>query len=135
MRFLCSLQFWPQQLTRSPGLGYRLEPPMRGRALFHPVILALAVLAILSHTCVLPLYAEAHQELVAPHAPPTETHGDEGSCEAASPGPSYSVPAPVPAPAAVAALAPPVVMSPALIIRPVLSRSSPLFLLHLTLRI
>jgi len=69
MRFLCSLQFWPQQLTRSPGLGYRLEPPMRGRALFHPVILALAVLAILSHTCVLPLYAEAHQELVAPHAP------------------------------------------------------------------
>lgn len=108
---------------------------MRGRSPFRLVLVALAVLAVFSHVCVLPLPAEAAHEPVAPHATPTEAHGDEGSCEAASPAPSYPVPAPVPATAAVAALAPPVAMSPAFIVRPVHSRSSPLFLLHLTIRI
>ena len=108
---------------------------MRGRSSFRLVLVALAVLAALSHVCALPLHAEAHHEPVAPHATPTEPHGDDASCEAASPAPSYTVVALAPAAVAVAEPAQPLAGSPALVVHPVSSRSSPLFLLLLTLRI
>ena len=92
-------------------------------------------MAALSHVCALPLHAEAHHEPVAPHATPTESHGDGASCEAASPAPSYAVAALAPVAVAIAEPALPLPVSPALAFRPVFSRSSPLFVLHLTLRI
>lgn len=108
---------------------------MRGYSPFRLALVALAVLAIVSHICALPFHAEAQQKPVAPHATPTETHGDEASCDAASRVPSYAGPALVPGAVAVAEPALPLPVSPALVVRPVFSRSSPLFLLHLTLRI
>jgi hypothetical protein len=108
---------------------------MRSRAPFHLVLVALAVLAALSHVCALPLHAEPLHEPVAPHATPTETHDDGASCEAASPAPSYTVVALALADVAIAEPALPAPASPVLVVRSVSSRSSPLFLLHLTLRI
>ena len=110
---------------------------MRSRSSFRRVLVVLAVLATLSHVCALPLHAEAHHEPVAPHATPIETHGDDASCEAASPAPSHAalVLAPVAAAAADAEPVLPVPVSPALELRSVFSRSSPLFVLFLTLRI
>jgi hypothetical protein len=108
---------------------------MRGRPSFRLVLVALAVLAALSHVCALPLHAEAHHEPVAPHATPTEAHDDGASCEAASPAPSHAALALAPMATADAEPAPPVPVSPALELRAVFSRSSPLFVLFLTLRI
>jgi len=108
---------------------------MRGRSSFRLVLVALAVLAALSHVCALPLHAEAHHEPVAPHATPTEPHGDDASCEAASPAPSHAGLALAPMAAADAEPALPVPGSPAIELRAVFSRSSPLFVLFLTLRI
>ena len=108
---------------------------MRDRSLFRLVVVAVAVLAILGHICVLPLYAESHHEPVAPHATPTEAHGYAASCEAAPPGPSYAAPALMPLGVAIVEPALPLPVSPALVVGPGFSRSSPLFLLHLTLRI
>ena len=108
---------------------------MRGRSSFRLVLVALAVLAALSHVCALPLHAEPLHEPVAPHATPTEAHDDSASCEAASPAPSYAVPTLVPATVAIAEPALPAPASPVLAFRPVFSRSSPLFVFFLTLRI
>jgi len=108
---------------------------MRGRPTFRLVLVALAVLAVLSHVCALPLHAEPPHEPVAPHATPTEAHDDGASCEAASPAPSYAVSALVPMAVAIAEPALPAPVSPGLAFRPVCSRSSPLFVLFLTLRI
>jgi hypothetical protein len=108
---------------------------MRGRSSFRLVLVALAVLAALSHVCALPLHAEAHHEPVAPHSTPTEAHDDGASCEAASRTPSYAVAALVSVAVAIAEPALPVPVSPALALRPVFSRSSPLFVLLLRLRI
>jgi hypothetical protein len=108
---------------------------MRGPSSFRLVLVALAVLAVLSHVCALPLHAEAHHDPVAPHATPTEAHDDGASCEAASPAPSHAALALAPIAAADAEPAPPVPVSPALELRAVFSRSSPLFVLFLTLRI
>jgi hypothetical protein len=108
---------------------------MRGPSSFRLVLVALAVLAALSHVCALPLHAEAHHEPVAPHATPTEAHDDGASCEAASPAPSHAALALAPMAAADAEPALPVPVSPALELRSVFSRSSPLFVLFLTLRI
>jgi hypothetical protein len=99
------------------------------------MLVALAVLAALTHVCVLPFHAEAHHEPVAPHATPTETHGDDASCEAASPAPSHAALVLAPVTAAGAEPALPVPVAPALELRAVFSRSSPLFVLFLTLRI
>jgi hypothetical protein len=108
---------------------------MRSRSSFRRVLVVLAVLATLSHVCALPLHAEAHHEPVAPHATPTETHGDDASCEAASPAPSHVALVLAPVAAATAEPALPVPVSPALELHSVFSRSSPLFVLFLTLRI
>jgi len=108
---------------------------MRGRSSFRLVLVALAVLAALSHVCALPLHAEAHHEPVAPHATPSETRGDDASCEAASPASSYAALALAPVATADAEPALPVPVAPALELRAVFSRSSPLFVLFLTLRI
>jgi len=108
---------------------------MRGRSSFRFVLMALAVLAALSHVCALPLHAEPPHEPVAPHATPTEAHDDGASCEAASPAPSHAALGLAPVATADAEAALPVPVSPALALRPVLSRSSPLFVLFLTLRI
>jgi hypothetical protein len=108
---------------------------MRSRSSFRRVLVVLAVLATLSHVCALPLHAEAHHEPAAPHATPTETHGDDASCEAASPAPSHAALVLAPVAAAAAEPALPVPVSPALELRSVFSRSSPLFVLLLTLRI
>lgn len=100
------------------------------------MLVALAVLAALSHVCALTLHAEAHHhEPVAPHATPTESHDDGASCEATSRAPSYAVAALAPVAVAIAEPTLPLPVSPALAFRPVFSRSSPLFVLHLTLRI
>jgi len=108
---------------------------MRGRASFRLVLVVLAVLAALSHVCTLPLHAEPSHEPVAPHATPAEPHGDDASCEAASPAPSYAVPALVAMAAAITEPVLPGPVSPALELRAVFFRSSPLFVLFLTLRI
>lgn len=108
---------------------------MRGRSSFRLVLVALAVLAALSHVCALPLHAEAHHEPVAPHAAPTETPGNDASCEAASPAPFQSALALAPMATADAEPALPAPVSPALELQAVCSRSSPLFVLFLTLRI
>jgi hypothetical protein len=108
---------------------------MRGRSSFRLVLVALAVLAALSHVCALPLHTEAHHEPVAPHATPTEAHDDGASCEAASPAPSHTALAMAPMAAADTEPALPVPVSPALELRAVFARSSPLFVLFLTLRI
>lgn len=106
---------------------------MRGRSSFRLVLVVLAVLAALSHVCALPLHAEGHHEPVAPHTTPTEAHDDGASCEAASPTPSHAALAPVATADAEPAL--PVPVTPALDLPAVFSRSSPLFVLFLTLRI
>jgi hypothetical protein len=108
---------------------------MKGRSPLRRVLAALAILATLSHICALPLHAEGHHEPVAPHATPTETHDDGASCEAASPAPSHAALALAPVAAADGEPALPVPVSPALELRAVFSRSSPLFVLFLTLRI
>jgi hypothetical protein len=108
---------------------------MRGPSSFRLVLVALAVLVALSHVCALPLHAEAHHEPVAPHTTPTETHDDGASCEAASPAPFHAALALAPMATADAEPALPLPVSPALELRAVFSRSSPLFVLFLTLRI
>lgn len=108
---------------------------MKGCSLLRLVVVALAVLGALGHVCALPLHAEPPHEPVAPHTTPTEAHDDGASCEAASPAPSHAALALAPVAAADAEPALPVPVSPVLVVRPVSSRSSPLFLLHLTIRI
>ena len=109
---------------------------MKGRSPLRLVLAALAILAALSHVCAaLPLHAEGHHEPVAPHTTPTEAHDDGASCEAASPGPSHAALALAPMATADAGPALPVPAAPALALRSVFSRSSPLFVLFLTLRI
>jgi hypothetical protein len=113
---------------------------MRGRSPLSVVVVALAVLATLSHVCAVPLDVEAHHEAhpepMAPHTTPTETHDDGASCEALSPASAHAGLGPVPvATAVIAGAVLPAPASVSLAIRPVHSRSSPLFLLHLTLRI
>jgi hypothetical protein len=108
---------------------------MRGRRPFRLVLVALAVLAALSHVCALPIQATAHHEPAAPHAPPTDSHDDGASCEAAARASSH---AGLPFVPVVAVAAEPVLPAPASAVpvaHPVPCRSSPLFLLHLTLRI
>ena len=108
---------------------------MKGRSPLRLVLAALAILATLSHICALPLHAEGHHEPVAPPATPTETHDDGASCEAAAPAPSHAALARAPVAAADGEPALPVPVSPVLAFHPVCSRSSPLFVLFLTLRI
>jgi len=100
------------------------------------VLVAFAVLAAFGHVCVLPVHAAGVDERLAQHATPiSESHGDNASCEAISQGPSYDTPTPMPVMVAAAVPAMPAPVSPSLATHPVLSRSSPLFLVHRALLI
>jgi hypothetical protein len=110
---------------------------MRRRSPLLFVLVALAVLAALSHVCVLPGHGEAHAE----GAPSSVPHGDEhegvdASCEAAPTLTPQAAPAPTAVMLVVAERsAPPATLTGVSLVRPNASRSSPLFLVHLALLI
>jgi hypothetical protein len=109
---------------------------MRVRSPLCFVLVAFAVLAAFGHVCVLPIHSDGVDERLAQHATPTsESHGDNASCEAVSGGPSYDTPTPIPVMVAATVPAMPAPVSLLLATHPVLSRSSPLFLVHRALRI
>jgi hypothetical protein len=101
------------------------------------VLVALAVLAALSHVCVLPGHLEARTEGGHSSAPPVAEHESvDASCEAAPPVTPH---APPPAAAVMFVVvepsAPPAALTGVSLVRPNVSRSSPLFLVHLALLI
>jgi hypothetical protein len=110
---------------------------MRRRSPLLLVLVVLAVLAALSHVCVLPGHHEAHAEGDHSSVPPVDEHeGVDASCEAAPPVTPH---APL-APTAVMLVvvepsAPLVALTGVSLVRPNASRSSPLFLVHLALLI
>jgi hypothetical protein len=110
---------------------------MRQRSPQLLVLVALAVLAALSHVCVLPGHLEAHAEGGHSSVPPVAEHeGVDASCEAAPPVTPQAPPAPAAAMLVVAEpLAPLTALPSVSLVRPNASRSSPLFLVHLALLI
>jgi hypothetical protein len=101
------------------------------------VLVVLAVLAAISHVCVLPGHLEAHVEgghSSGPHG--AEHEGVDASCEAASPVAPHAPPAPAAVMLVVAAPSVPLAaLAGVSLVRPNPSRSSPLFLVHLALLI
>jgi hypothetical protein len=110
---------------------------MRRRSPLLLVLVTLAVLAALSHVCVLPGHVEAHSE----GAPSSAAHGVEhegvdASCEAARPVTPHAPPAPAAVLLVVAERSAPLAaVTGVSLVRPNASRSSPLFLVYLALLI
>jgi hypothetical protein len=101
------------------------------------VLVALAVLAALSHVCVLPGHLDAHAEDAHSSVPPVDKHqGVDASCEAAPPVTPCAPPVPAAAMLVVTEPPPPLAaLAGVSLVRPNASRSSPLFLVHLALLI
>jgi hypothetical protein len=109
--------------------------PMKRRSPQLLVLVVLAVLAALSHVCVLPGHLEAHAEGGHSSAPPVTGHeGVDASCEAAPPVTPHAAPAAVKL-VVVAPAAPLATLTGVSLVHPNASRSSPLFLVHLALLI
>ena len=114
-----------------------LRLPMKRRSPRLLVLVVLAVLAALSHVCVLPGHIEAHAKDGHSSVPLDAEHeGVDASCEAAPPVPPHAPPAPAAVMLVVVEPSAPLAALTGLsLIRPNASRSSPLFLVHLALLI
>jgi hypothetical protein len=123
-------------LTTARGRLY-LRLTMRQRSPQLLVLVALAVLAALSHVCVLPGHLESHEEGGHSSVPPMAEHeGVDASCEAAPSVAPHVPPARATVMLVVAEPSASLVALPSVtLVRPNASRSSPLFLVHLALLI
>jgi hypothetical protein len=110
---------------------------MRRRSPLLLVLVVLAVLAALSHVCVLPGHLEAHAEGGHSSVPPAAEHeGVDASCEAAPPVTPHAPLAPAAVMLVVVEPSTPLsALAGVSLVRPNASRSSPLFLVHLALLI
>jgi len=125
----------PGTLTSARERMYLRLSMRRGSPLLL-VLVALAVLAALSHVCVLPGHLEAHAEGGHSSVPPVAEHeGVDASCEAAPPVTPHAPPAPAVKLVVVEPSAPLAALAGVSLVHPNASRSSPLFLVHLALLI